>query len=174
MGQAAENTEQRDEVVLSWVAHPARRAPGRTVFAIVIVLGMVVLTRIGLQSNLLAVIALATLLVSTAPFFLPTRYTMTRRGMIQQRARVVRDRPWSSIRRVSAGPGAMLLSPYRVPSWLDRHRGLIVMFDGANRAEVLETARRLVADAAATATVAKPAQRPLQPEMVAHTQRSGG
>ena len=160
--------------MLSWVAHPARRAPGRTVFAIVIVLGMVVLTRVGLQSNLLAVIALATLLVSTAPFFLPTRYTMTRRGMIQQRARVVRDRPWSSIRRVSAGPGAMLLSPYRVPSWLERHRGLIVMFDGANRAEVLETARRLVADAAATAPVAKPAQRPLQPELAAHTQRRGG
>ena len=143
-------------------------------FAIVIVLGMVVLTRVGLQSNLLALIALATLLVSTAPFFLPTRYTMTRRGMIQQRARVVRDRPWSTIRRVSAGPGAMLLSPYRVPSWLERHRGLIVMFDGANRAEVLETARRLVADAAATAAVAKPAPQSIQPDLVAHTQRSGG
>ena len=101
-------------------------------------------------------------------------YTMTRRGMIQQRARVVRDRPWSSIRRVSAGPGAMLLSPYRVPSWLERHRGLIVMFDGAKRAEVLETARRLVADAAATAAVANPAPQSIQPEFVAHTQRSGG
>ena len=144
---AARPIADPDEVLLSWVAHPARRAPGRAAFAGLVMAAVVVAARIGMQSTLLAVIGLTTLVIATAPFFLPTRYTLTRRGVIQERARARRERAWSAIRRVSAGPGAMLLSPYRAPTWLERHRGLIVMFDGADRAEVLETARRCVAQA---------------------------
>jgi hypothetical protein len=157
VSQSAEKTdttsvaENRDEVLLSWVAHPARRSPGRLIFAVVVMLAVVIAARVGMQSTLLAVVGLVTLLVATAPFLLPTRYTLTRRGIIEERARARRERPWSQIRRVHAGPGAMLLSPYRRTTWLERHRGLLVLFDGADRALVLETTQRCVAEGAAAA-----------------------
>ena len=45
----------------------------------------------------------------------------------------------------------MLLSPYKRTTWLERHRGLLVLFDGADRTLVLETTQRLMAQGAAIA-----------------------
>jgi hypothetical protein len=41
-----------------------------------------------------------------------------------------RFRTWTDLRRVQVGPGAALVSPLAHPSWMDRHRGFVLYFDG--------------------------------------------
>jgi hypothetical protein len=48
----------------------------------------------------------------------------------QRRLLHTRSRRWADLRRVQVGTGAALVSPFARPSWLDRHRGLILYFDG--------------------------------------------
>jgi hypothetical protein len=86
-----------------------------------------------LQSLYLGVLALVLLWVSVAPFLLPTHYVVSDLGVEERRGWRRRFRPWTGLRRVDIGRDAALLSPLARPSWLDRYRGLVLLFDGADR-----------------------------------------
>jgi hypothetical protein len=94
-----------------------------------------------LESFLLCGLAGALLLGATAPFLLPTRYTVTdddvevARGLRRTRRRLV------DLRRMEVGDDRILLSPLARPSWLDRYRGLTLELDGAARDRVLDHLR---------------------------------
>ena len=62
-------------------------------------------------------------------------------------ARFVPESPIKTPSRVDF-PGAALLSPFSKRSWLDRHRGIWVSFDGADRARVVAAVREHIPAAA--------------------------
>lgn len=97
-----------------------------------------------LESLLLAVLAAVILVIAVAPFLLPTHYTLTDVGIEERRAFRRRSRQWADLRRLQIGPQAALVSPFASKSWMDRYRGLVVMFDGADRDEVVDILERQV------------------------------
>jgi hypothetical protein len=131
-------------VLAHWTAHPARRRPRDValVAAVVLITCGVVLASLG--SLLLSVLAAVILMVAVAPFLLPTHYTLTDVGIEERRAFRRKSRQWSDLRRLQVGPRAALVSPFASKSWMDRYRGLIVMFDGADRDQVVDILERQV------------------------------
>ena len=132
-------------VLARWTAHPAKRRPRD----LALVAAVVLLTAGGvlstLQSLYLAVLAVVILLVATAPFWLPTHYILSDSGVEQRRAGRTRSRPWDQLRRLAVGRDAALVSPFRAPNWMDRYRGITVMFDGGDRDHIVAILRDRVA-----------------------------
>jgi hypothetical protein len=135
-----------------WTAHPARRRP-QDVFlvgAVVLVSMWAVLVTLG--SAFLAALAAVILVVAVAPFLFPTRYRLDDDGVEERRLWTRKRRSWRDLRRLQVGPGAALVSPFARPSFLDRHRGLVLYLDGADRDRVVATLRaRVGRDAVAEA-----------------------
>lgn len=118
------------DVMVTWTAHPARRRPDQLalIAAVVLIAAWVVL--VTLRSPFLALLAAVFLVAATGPFLFPTHYRLDERGVEQRRFASRRFRPWEELRRVQVGRGAALVSPFARPSWMDRHRGFILYFDG--------------------------------------------
>lgn len=127
-----------------WTAHPARSRPDRVWLVACVVLLTAGAVLASLQSAFLAALAVVILLVAVAPFLFPTRYVLTEDGIEERRLGRRRARRWEDLRRLQVGPGAALVSPFARKSWLDRHRGLIVMFDGADRDAVVAVLREKI------------------------------
>lgn len=133
-------------MALTWTAHPARRRPDQLalIAAVVLISAWVVL--VTLRSPFLALLAAIFLVIATAPFLLPTHYRLDDTGVEQRRLGGGRRfRPWTELRRLQIGPGAALVSPFARPSWMDRHRGVILYFDGLDaegKAGVIATLRQ--------------------------------
>lgn len=129
---------------IRWTAHPARARPQDVllVAAVVLMSSWAVLATLG--SALLAALAAVFLLASVAPFLLPTRYVLDDDGVEERRGWTRKRRAWGDLRRVEVGPGAALVSPFAVRSWLDRHRGVVLYLDGADRDAVVATLRARV------------------------------
>jgi hypothetical protein len=128
-------------VLATWTAHPARRRPRDVALVVAVVATTMAVVLMSLESALLAALAGVLLLVAVAPFLLPTRYVVTDEGVAAERAFHRRERRFADLRRLEVGERAALLSPFRRPSWLDRSRGLYVLFDGADRERVVAILR---------------------------------
>jgi hypothetical protein len=106
----------------------------------------------GLQSALLAGVAVVLLVASIAPFLLPTRYRVDADRISERRLFVRRARRWSELRRIEVGRTAARVSPYAQPRWLDRYRSITVILpvpgDGADREAVVRALRERVPGAA--------------------------
>ncbi len=120
-----------------WTADPARRRPQDIFLVAAVVLVSAWAVLVTLESPLLAGLAALILVVSVAPFLLPTHYRLDDDGIEERRVFTTRRRPWSELRRVQVGPGAALVSPFARKSWLDRRRGLYLYLDGADRDQVI-------------------------------------
>jgi hypothetical protein len=134
--------------VITWTAHPARRRPDQLALIAAVVLLSAWAVLVTLASPWLALLAAVFLVAATGTFLFPTHYTLDERGVEQRRMFGRRFRPWAELRRVQVGPGAALVSPFAKPSWMDRHRGLILYFDGLDadrKGEVVELLRARVA-----------------------------
>ena len=94
-----------------------------------------------LEAAFLAVLGMVILVVATAPFWAKTRYALTDDGVEEHRLGRRKARVWSELRRVQAGPGAVLVSPFARPNWMDRYRGIVLYLDGADRTQVLAEVR---------------------------------
>jgi hypothetical protein len=127
---------------LTWTAHPAKRRPQQValVAAVVLITASVVLST--LQSLLLTLLAALFLLISVAPFLLPTHYRLTEELVEERRLLRRRSRRWEELRRLQVGRDAALVSPFARPTWLDRHRGILLLLDGADRAAVVAFLQR--------------------------------
>lgn len=115
---------------LTWTAHPARRRPDQVALIAAIVFLSAWAVLVTLQSPWLAFLASVFLVAATGPFLFPTHYRLDERGVEQRRFFGTRFRPWAELRRVQVGAGAALVSPFARPSWMDRHRGFLLYFDG--------------------------------------------
>ncbi len=135
------------EVLLTWTAHPARRRPDQLALVAAVLLLSAWAVMVTLGSPFLAALAAILLVVATAPFLFPTRYRLDGAGVEERRLLARRFRAWADLRRVQIGRGAALVSPFARPSWMDRHRGFVLYFDGldaAGKAAVVDTLRARV------------------------------
>lgn len=99
------------------------------------------------QSLLFTAISIVIVLTSVASFVFPTHYRLSDRGIEERRLWTRRRRSWSDMRRLQIGGRAALVSPFARPNWLDRYRGFIVLFDGADKEVVVaELERRMQRD----------------------------
>lgn len=129
---------------LRWTAHPARRRPRDVALVATVVLSSSWAVLASLRSAYLAALAAAILLVSVAAFLVPTHYRVDDDGVEERRLGRRRFRAWAELRRVQVGPGAALVSPFAKKHLLDRYRGIIVSFDGADRDAVIAALRARV------------------------------
>ncbi|MCE9577704.1 MAG: hypothetical protein K8W52_31425 [Deltaproteobacteria bacterium] len=134
---------------LRWTAHPAKRRPRDVALVAAVVLLSSWAVMVSLRSFFLAGLAAVILLVSVAAFLAPTHYALTDDGVELRRLGRRSFRPWAELRRAQIGPGAALLSPFARPHRLDRYRGLMVFFDGADRAQVIAAVRTRLPEQAA-------------------------
>ncbi len=121
-------------VSVTWTSHPARRRPDQLALIAAVVLLSAWAVMVTLRSPWLALLAVALLVAAIAPFLFPTHYKLDELGVEQRRLLGRRFRAWAELRRVQVGPGAALVSPFARPSWMDRHRGFVLYFDGLDAA----------------------------------------
>lgn len=125
------------KVLATWTAHPAKRRPRDVALVVAVVCLSAGAVLASFESAFLAALAAVILLVSIAPFLLPTRYTVTDEGVEAVRAFGKRARRFSELRRVEVSGDLALLTPFARRTWMDRYRGLLVLLDGADRERVV-------------------------------------
>jgi hypothetical protein len=130
--------------MIEWTAHPAKRRPQDVMLALCVVALTAWAVLVGLGSPWLAIAAAVMLVVAIAPFLAPTRYRVDDAGIAERRLFVTRARRWSELRRADIGRSAALVSPYAQRRWLDRYRGLVIYFDGAERDDVVRVLRERI------------------------------
>jgi hypothetical protein len=151
MTEPATETAPADPAVYEWTAHPARRRPRDVMLLAMVVLFSSYAILVGLEAPYLALLGAVIILVSSVPFIAPTHYRIDGEGVGERRLGRTKFRAWADLRRVQIGPGAALVTPFARKSWMDRYRGLILYFDGADRARVVAMLRaRIPKPAAAT------------------------
>lgn len=131
-------------VTLAWTSHPARRRPRELALVAAVLFLTTGAVLVSFESLFMTVLAAVIVLLSIASFLFPTHYRLTDDGIEERRFGMRRARRWADLRRLEIGPGAALVSPFARKSWLDRSRGFLLLFDGADRqAVVAELKRRM-------------------------------
>ena len=127
---------------LTWVSHPAREQPIRMLFATGIVLATSLSILWADGDAFLSLLGAAILLVSIAPFLLPTRFTLTQHGVIVQMPPWrTRRRSWEDLRRWEEDGRGVFLSPFSRPRrFLDGRRGIYLR--GGDRGAIRDCLRR--------------------------------
>jgi hypothetical protein len=88
------------------------------------------------RDPLLSLVGLLVLFLSLSRYFLPTRYTVGDEGVEVATLLGRSQRRWSGLRRASADPRGITLSPYTRQSWLDPYRSVRLLYH-RNRDQVL-------------------------------------
>jgi len=131
-------------VALAWTAHPARRRPrdlALVAAALFLTSGAVL---VSFESLFMTGLAVVIVILSITSFLFPTHYRLSDEGVEERRLGMRRARRWGELRRLEIGPGAALVSPFARKSWLDRTRGFLLLFDGADRQVVVDELRRRI------------------------------
>jgi hypothetical protein len=123
--------------VYEWTAHPARSRPKDLMLFVAVAMFSAYAVLVSLESGFLTLLAIAILVLALMPFLAPTRYRLDGEGVSERRLGRKRFRAWTDLRRVQIGPGAALVTPFAKPSWMDRHRGILLYLDGADRDRVV-------------------------------------
>ena len=129
-------------VTLAWTAHPARRRPRELALVAAVLFLTSGAVLVSFESLFMTGLALVIVILSISSFLFPTHYRLTEEGVEERRLGMRRARRWAELRRLEIGRGAALVSPFARKSWLDRTRGFLLMFDGAERQVVVEELRR--------------------------------
>jgi len=131
-------------VDLRWTAHPAKRRPRDVALVAMVVLFSSYAVLLFTHSIFLSALAIVVLLISVSAFLLPTHYTLDDDGVHERRAGLTRSRAWGDLRRLQIGPGAALVSPFAKKHYMDRYRGVLLYFDGADREAVVKALREKI------------------------------
>jgi hypothetical protein len=133
-------------VTLAWTAHPARRRPRDLALVAAVLFLTAGAVLLSFESLFMTGLAAVIVLLSIASFLFPTHYRLSDEGIEERRLGMRRARRWADLRRLEIGPGAALVSPFAKKSWLDRSRGFLLLFDGADRQAVVAELRRRMAE----------------------------
>ena len=114
--------------MIAWTVHPAKRRPQDVALAAMIIALTAFATLVSLESLLLTALAVVLLLVAIAPFLLPTHYRLDDDAVSERRWFVTRTRAWSQLQRLEVGQRGAFVSPFKDRRWLDRYRGITIMF----------------------------------------------
>jgi hypothetical protein len=146
---AAEAADAPPAPSYEWTAHPARHRPQDVMLLGAVLVFSAYAVLVGFESAFLAALAPVILIIAVAPFWAPTRYRIDGDGVSERRLGRHKFRAWPDLRRVSIGKGGALISPFAKPSFMDRYRGILVYFDGADRDRVVALLRARIPKAAA-------------------------
>jgi len=124
-------------ILAQWTAHPAKSRPRDLALVAAVLFMTAGAVMASFQSLWLTFLSAVILIVAVSPFLFPTHYVLSEWGVEERRLWRQKARPWDDLRRVQIGRGAALVSPFRRRSWLDRHRGVMLYLDGADRAAVV-------------------------------------
>jgi hypothetical protein len=113
---------------LQWTVHPLRQRPADGALAAAIISLVAWAVLVSLHSLWLTVLAVVILAIATAAFWLPTSYELNQRGATEKRMGRARFRNWTDFRRVTIGDRGALLSPFNRAHWLERYRGIVLVF----------------------------------------------
>ena len=131
-------------MTLAWTAHPARRRPRDLALVAAVLLLTTGAVLVSFESLFMTALAAVIVVLSIGSFLFPTHYRLSEEGIEERRLGMRRARRWADLRRLEIGRGAALVSPFARKSWLDRSRGFLLLFDGADRqAVVAELERRM-------------------------------
>jgi hypothetical protein len=114
---------------IEWSIHPAGRAPGKAACVVVIIAFAIVASVLLMGQWVAGLFAFLCLLGSTSDFLFPVRFSLTEEGVRVRGWGSDRGMKWEMVRRVTCGEGRIHLSPFSVPTRLDRFRGLELRFD---------------------------------------------
>ncbi len=131
-------------VTLDWTAHPARRRPRDLALVAAVLFLTTGAVLVSFESLFMTGLAALILVLSVASFLFPTHYRLSEEGIEERRLGVRRARRWADLRRLEIGPGAALVSPFARKSLLDRTRGFLLLFDGADRQAVVDELQRRI------------------------------
>lgn len=123
-GLEADRPDTPIETSLTWVDHPARQSPAKLALTTAVFL-VSTLALLPLEGGVvLALVALAVLTFATAPFLLPTRFTLGAEGISRRSLVGTQRRTWETLRRWQEDRHGILVSPYRASTQLDDVRGI--------------------------------------------------
>jgi len=122
---------------VAWTAHPAKERPrDLALFACVLFMTLGA-TLMAFNSLFLTTLAGFILTIGVSQFLFPTHYSLSDWGVEAKGLVRTKARRWAELRRYEVGKGAALVSPLARRSWLDRYRGIILMFDSTNRDRIV-------------------------------------
>ena len=126
---------------LEWSFNPWRDRPLAAAAAALTTLGMcLVIASLGQPPLVRLVLGLA-VLGTLSPVLSPARCRVDEDGIQMRGPFGTARRRWSELRRVSARPAGVLLSPYARPHWLDPYRGLLLPMPAQGRENLLAALR---------------------------------
>jgi len=129
-------------MAIEWTAHPARRRPRDVALVAAVLFTTAGAVLLSFESVYLTALAVVIVLLSIGSFLFPTHYVLSDSAVEERRLGMRRARRWQDLRRLQIGRDAALVSPFARPSGLDRVRGMVVLFDGADRDAVIAELRR--------------------------------
>lgn len=113
---------------LSWVVHPLlQESPLKSAALVGAIAGFSLVAALSLEGTVYGLVSLLVLALSTARYFLPTRYSVDEAG-VSSGLLNPRPHPWREFARADERPDGLLLSPFVRPSRLDSYRGVYLRF----------------------------------------------
>jgi hypothetical protein len=138
--KSTETTAEPETVLLSWVSHPARNRPLVTALVALFLVLLVFIVYSLTASIFFSGVAALILWGSLSQFFLPTRFTLTDKGVRVKYTvnKVAKD--WNTLRSYYVDKHGVLLSPFVRPSRLESFRGVYVRF-ADNKDQILDVVK---------------------------------
>ena len=126
---------------LEWSFNPWRDRPLAAVAATLMTVGMCLVIASLAEPPLVRLILGLAVLGTLSPVLSPARCRVDEDGIQMRGPFGTARRRWSELRRVSARPAGVLLSPYARPHWLDPYRGLLLPMPARQRESLLAALR---------------------------------
>lgn len=126
---------------LEWSFNPWRDRPLAAAAATLMTVGMCLVIASLAEPPLVRLVLGLAVLGTLSPVLSPARCRVDDDGIQKRGPFGTARRRWSELRRVSARPAGMLLSPYARPHWLDPYRGLLLPMPARGRESLLAALR---------------------------------
>jgi len=128
---------------MEWTAHPFKADPKKSVFLVVIILLVSLLTLLTTASIGYALVALALLVFSMRQFFLATVYTLNAEGVQVRFSGATKKKRWDYFSSYYQDRNGILLSPFKSRSRLESFRGIYLIANN-NKPQIEEFIKQYI------------------------------
>lgn len=135
--------EEKETPVFEWTTHPMKKRPVATVIVTIFILVTSMLVFYATSSKFFTIGALLVLFLSTAKFYLPTKFKFTDKSVSIKTTSQTIKKNWKDFRSFYPDKNGVLLSPFLEPSRLENFRGMYLIFS-SNRDEVISHVKKYI------------------------------
>lgn len=134
-----------DPETIQWVSWPIRDEPPRKTIVLLAIIAVTVAAS-AMMAVFAGLLAFVLLFVLMGPYFLPTRYEVSERGVGKRFPLFGRSRTWDAYKRYAVLKDGVFLGTFAAPSRLDSFRGDFLRFapDAPDRDALLAMVRKHV------------------------------